>query len=143
MKRTLLILLVVVLLSASTVVSFAEESPRVVAYYFHGTFRCYSCHFIEKNTELALKEFFDDELNSGKLIFKPVNVDKRENQHFTKDYQLYTKSVVLSLVKNDKEVKFKNLNKVWHYLRNKDEFYKYIKDETQAFLDTLNERGGP
>jgi len=57
------------------------------------------------------------------------------------DYQLYTKSVVLSLVKDGKEVKFKNLDKVWQLLRNKDKFYKYIKEETTNFLDTLSEDG--
>ena len=52
---------------------------------------------------------------------------------------LYTKSVVLSLVKDGQEVKFKNLEQVWQLLRNKDKFYQYIKNETQGFLDGLKE----
>ena len=65
--------------------------------------------------------------------------EKKENKHFVNDYQLYTKSVVLSLVRDGKEMKFKNLEKVWQLLRNKDKFYKYIKEETQGFLDELSE----
>jgi acetone carboxylase gamma subunit len=52
---------------------------------------------------------------------------------------LYTKSVVLSLVKAGKEVKWKNLDKVWHLLRDKDKFYQYIKTKVQKFLDSLPE----
>ena len=135
MKKIILILLAVVLFSAGTAVSFAESNTKVVAYYFHTTFRCASCHKIEKYTEGSIKEYFGKELSSGKLAFDIVNVDKKENEHFVKEYQLYTKSVVLSLVKDGKEVKHKNLDKVWEYLRNKDTFYAYIKSETKAFLD--------
>ncbi|MBU3933238.1 MAG: hypothetical protein KKH11_01030 [Candidatus Omnitrophica bacterium] len=61
-------------------------------------------------------------------------MEKKENQRFVKDYQLYTKSVVVSLVKNGEEVKFNNLEKVWHYLRNKEQFFNYIKDEVNNYL---------
>ena len=115
-------------------VSFAEENPKVVAYYFHTTFRCPSCRKIEKYTEGSIKDYFGKELKSGRLEYNVVNVEKKGNEHFVDDYQLYTKSVVLSLVKDGKEVKHKNLNKVWEYLGNKDTFYAYIKDEMKAFL---------
>ena len=111
---------------------------KVIAYYFYTNYRCRSCYAIEKYTKESIEENFKDELTSGELVFKPVNVDLKENQHFLVDYQLFTKSVVLSLVKDGKEIKFKNLKKVWEYLRNKDEFYKYIKEETKGFLDMMN-----
>ena len=141
MKRILLILPIVVLLSASAVVSFAEESPKVVAYYFHTTFRCPSCHKIEQYTQGALKEYFAKEIESGALVYEVINIEDKGNEHFVQDYQLYTKSVVLSLVKDGKEVKFKNLEKIWQLLMNEDKFYKYIKEETQSFLNALKEDG--
>jgi len=92
--------------------TFAEEEPelegtKVIAYYFHTTSRCHSCYTIEKYTKEALESNFEDELVSGKLVFKPVNMEVKENEHFLGDYQLYTKSVVLSLIEDSKEVKFK------------------------------------
>lgn len=137
--RVLLIIVAVASVGLSVFAQPDVAKDKVIAYYFHGTFRCYSCHFIEKNTELAIKKYFDNALKSGQLVFKAVNVEKKENQHFINDYQLYTKSVVLSLVRDGKEMKFKNLEKVWQLLRNKDKFYKYIKEETQGFLDELSE----
>ncbi|MCK5706399.1 MAG: hypothetical protein KAI43_02010 [Candidatus Aureabacteria bacterium] len=116
---------------------FAENENKIIAYYFLTASRCKSCHKIEQYTEQALKEYFSEELESGKLILKVVNVDKKENSHFNKDYQLYTKAVVLSLIKNEKEKKYKNLNKVWEYLGSQQKFSDYIRQETQAFLDEL------
>lgn len=112
---------------------------KVIAYYFYTSYRCQSCYTIEKYTKESLEGNFEDELTSGELVFKPVNVEEKENEHFLGDYQLFTKSVVLSLVRNGKEIKFKNLKKVWELLRNKDEFYKYIKEETQKFLDGISQ----
>lgn len=112
---------------------------KVIAYYFYTNFRCQSCYTIEKYTKEALESIFEDELASRKLVFTPVNVEEKENEHFLGDYQLYTKSVVLSLIKDGKEVRFKNLKQVWELLGNKDEFYKYIKEETQKFLDEINQ----
>ena len=140
MKKIIPILLVVVLLSLGTAISFAADSPssnKVVVYYFHGNFRCSSCWAIERYTKEALNNNFKNQLDSGQLVIKVVNVEEKGNEHFVQDYQLYTKSVILSLVKDGKEVKFKNLDKVWQCLRNKNKFYEYIKEETQSFLDVL------
>ncbi|MCD6459527.1 hypothetical protein J7L67_02540 [bacterium] len=114
-----------------------EQANQVIAYYFLTNYRCASCHKIEDFTREALKENFSDALNSGKLSYQPTNIDKKENKHFIKDYQLFTKTVVLSLIKNGKEIDRKNLDKVWDYLGNKQKFKDYIKKETASFLEQL------
>lgn len=118
---------------------FAQNEDKVVVYYFHTTFRCPSCHKIEQYTEGGIKEYFAKEIESGDLEYKVVNIEEKGNEHFVQDYKLYTKSVVLSLIQDGKEAKFKNLEQVWQLLRNKDKFYQYIKNETQGFLDSLRE----
>jgi thiol-disulfide isomerase/thioredoxin len=119
------------------VTSFAQSGDKVIAYYFHTTFRCPSCHKIEQYTEEAIKSNFAKEIESGELEYKVINIEEKGNEHFVQDYKLYTKSVVLSLVKDGKEAEFKNLEQVWQLLRNKDKFHQYIKGETQGFLDGL------
>lgn len=116
-----------------------EESKNnyIVVYYFHGNFRCYSCHRIEQLSKEAIEHYFRNELDSGKLIFKAVNVEKKENEHFIKDYQLYTKSLIISLVKDNKEVKFHNLTRIWEFLGNKQKFFEYVRDEIAEYLKEL------
>jgi hypothetical protein len=139
MKKILLqafILLITCFLLSSLL---AQDGDKVIAYYFHTTLRCSSCHKIEQYTQGAIKEYFAKEIESGELEYKVINIEKKGNEHFFQDYKLYTKSVVLSLVKAGKEVKWKNLDKVWHLLRDKDKFYQYIKTKVQKFLDSLPE----
>lgn len=107
---------------------------KVIVYYFYTTHRCYSCRMIEQYTKDAVEKFFKEELTSGLVEFKPLNIEEKGNEHFTKDYKLYTKSVVISLIKEGKEVSYKNLEKVWQYLRNENKFFNYIKEETEKVL---------
>jgi len=110
------------------------QGNRVTAYYFHGNFRCYTCHTMEQYSKEAIQANFKDALSSGKLEFKVINVEDRGNEHFTQDYQLYTKSLVLSLLKDGKEIKSKNLTKIWEYVRNKQRFFDYVSEEVNNFL---------
>lgn len=112
-----------------------SDNAQIIVYYFHSTFRCVSCKNIEAYTKTAIEKYFSGELASGKILFNGVNVDEPQNKHFIKDYQLYTKAVVLSKVTDGKEEKYANLDKVWQLLRNKEKFYSYIKDETEKFLN--------
>ncbi|MFH1406483.1 MAG: nitrophenyl compound nitroreductase subunit ArsF family protein [Candidatus Omnitrophota bacterium] len=140
MRKAFSLLLALMLIGVCAGYSFAADKPsdnKVIAYYFHGNFRCANCKTIEQYTKEAVEKYFRKELDAGKVVFKAINVETKGNEHFTDDYQLYTKSVVLSLVKDGKEVKFDNLNKVWEHLRNKEAFHQYIKTEVEKYLKEL------
>jgi len=115
--------------------SSSISDSKIIVYYFYTTARCASCHKIEEYTKQSLEKYFFDEITSGAINFQMINIDKPQNKHFIQDYQLYTKSVVLSKISDGKEVKFKNLDKVWNFLRNKNKFYEYIKEETNNFIN--------
>ena len=111
-----------------------SQNSKVIAYYFHGTFRCTTCRTIEQYSHDAIQTYFAKELGNGRLEFRPVNVEEPGNKHFIQDYQLVTKSLVLSLVSDGKETKSKNLADVWKLVRDKDKFFQYVKDEVEKFL---------
>jgi hypothetical protein len=110
------------------------SGAKVIAYYFHGNFRCYTCTNMEQYSREAIEANFKEELASGRLQFRAVNVEKRENEHFIREYQLYTKALVLSLVKDGKEARSKNLARIWELSRDKREFIEYVTAEVAAFL---------
>jgi hypothetical protein len=89
---------------------------------------------MEQYSKEAIEANFKDALSSRKLEFKVVNIEERGNEHFAQDYQLYTKSLILSLVKDGKETKSKNLTKIWEYVRNKQRFFDYVSEEVNNFL---------
>ena len=114
------------------------SEDKVIAYYFHGSFRCVTCTAMEDYSRQAIETNFKDELDSRKLEFKAVNVEEKENEHFVNDYQLYTKSLILSFVKDGKEIKSKNLDQIWQLARNKRKFIDYVVAEIKGFLEDVN-----
>lgn len=115
----------------------ASLENYVVAYYFHGNYRCTSCLRIEQYSKEAIEKYYAEELKSGNLVFKVINVEEKGNEHYIQDYKLYTKSLVLSLVKEGKEAKSENLSKVWELLNDKEGFYEYVRNSTDNYLSEL------
>ena len=141
MKKLLFVLLAAVVLSSLGIIFSPlaragedAEGAYVIAYYFHGQMRCPTCHKLEQYSKEAIESNFKDALASGKLKFKVVNVEDKGNEHYGKDYQLYTKSLILSLVKEDKEIKWKNMDKIWEYVGNKQRFIDYVKNGVADLL---------
>ena len=141
MKKLFLVLLAVAALSSSSIIlsPLAQagdnaQGTHVVVYYLHGTFRCSTCHKLEQYSKEAIETNFKDALASGKLEFKVINVEDKGNEHYTKDYQLYTKSLILSLIKDGKETKWKNMDKIWEYVGNKERFIDYVKNGVTDLL---------
>jgi len=112
----------------------SAPSSGVVAYYFHGEFRCSTCRKLEALSKEAISSGFAKELASGKLAFRVVNVETPDTGHFVKDFQLTTKSLVLVEYRDGKVVRWKNLPKIWQLVRNRDAFIRYVQEETRAFL---------
>jgi hypothetical protein len=109
-------------------------SRKVIAYYFHGTKRCWTCKRIEALTADTIKSNFSAELEEGVLELSPVNVDMKENKHFISDFKLYTKSVVIVEITGDRQTRWKNLERVWQLVHDEQAFIDYIYAEVKAYL---------
>ena len=120
----------------STAAKIADQGhqPRIIAYYFHGTVRCVTCRKIESLSHDVVASDFAEPLKTGQLEWQVVNVDLPENQHFIRDYQLVTKSLVLVKHEGGKQVGYKNLQKIWTYINSEQAFRAYVKGELQVAL---------
>jgi hypothetical protein len=114
-----------------------EGSGKVVAFYFHGNYRCSNCKKIEQYSREAIEKYFKEQLKTKRLVFDIINIDLPENKHFTEDYQLYTRSLIIAEFKDGKQVRWKNLTKVWNYLNDRDKFCKYVQSEIQKYLEHI------
>lgn len=115
----------------------AVEGRRVVAYYFHGDVRCATCNKLEAYTGEAINQGFADELQSGRLVWRVVNYDKKGNEHFVDDYSLPYQSVILVEQIDGHETAFRNLEQVWELVGDKNAYLEYVRTETRHFLDSL------
>jgi hypothetical protein len=112
----------------------ADSPVKVVAYYFHVTVRCVTCRTIESYSREAIEQGFAKELRDGTVEWRPVNVQLQENRHFIRDYQLYTRSLVLAKIRGGKQVEWRNLEKVWDLVRRKGDFLRYVQSNVKAYL---------
>jgi hypothetical protein len=132
--------------SSATVAVAATSNPvpssgaeqvehRVIAYYFHGTSRCRTCLTIEQYANEALTTGFAEELQSGVLEWRAINAEEPANQHFIEDYQLVTRSLVLVEMEGENQVRWKNLERIWELVSDREAFISYVRDETRAYLE--------
>ncbi len=135
-KRIVTILLLIFVLGSVAWVIYREnKAPTAAAsvpapvsdkvltvYYFHGTRRCTTCNRIEELTKKALEAKFASELKSGRIVFRPVNVDDPANEHFIRDFALEAKIVVMR-----KGGKIEKLPEVWMLGNDPKTFASYIQ----------------
>ncbi|MBN1419697.1 MAG: hypothetical protein JXP34_13040 [Planctomycetes bacterium] len=117
----------------------AGGGHEVIAFYFHGNMRCTTCLTIEGYAKEAIEAGFREALDDGRLTWRVVNIDEPANEHFVDDFQLATRSVVLVDVRDGKRTAWKNLERIWELVGDKEAFISYIQDETRAYLEG---RGG-
>lgn len=120
----------------SSTVKEKQPLDRIVrVYYFHTTFRCPTCLKIEEYTKHAIISSFGPEINNGTVVWKVLNIEEPQNRHFVDDFKLFTKSVVLVDEQRGKQVRWKNLDKIWELVRDQSGFTDYIRSEVKQYLE--------
>ena len=118
---------------STAAVSEAGDVPTGVGalnvYYFHGNQRCMTCNKIEELTRAALQDRFAKEIAGGRVAFRPVNVEEPANEHFIKDFQLVSRTVVMA-----KGGKYETFDAVWTLVRDPQKFTAYIQDGAAKML---------
>jgi hypothetical protein len=113
-------------------------TERIFAYYLHGDRRCATCRKLEAYSEEALRVGFPEMLKDSTLIWGTINYDRKENEHYLEDYNLFTKALILSRVRDGSEIEWKNLDRIWELVNDKDKYLDYVRKETEAFLKQGN-----
>lgn len=106
----------------------------VTVTYFSTDARCATCRKIERLTREVVEHRFAPEVRAGRLAFRVVNLDRPVNAHYVQDYQLVSKTVIVSTVANGREVRWENLQKVWLKHRDDADFQMYVADAVRRHL---------
>lgn len=120
-----------------TPAALATQQTKVIAYYFHGAYRCVTCLGIERQAKQSIESTFASDLRDQRLVFQSVNVEEAPNRHFVQDYQLETRSLVLVQFKEGKPARWKTLNEVWTLVRDPQRFHEYVQNEVAQFLQEV------
>jgi len=118
-------------------------NEQVIAYYFHGTIRCETCLKIEKQAKEMIERRFKAEVDTKRLVFKPVNYEQPENTHFLQDYKLPCPSLVLVRQQDGRDRKWKLLGNTWEFIEDRAKFDSYVENATREFLGQDQSSGNP
>lgn len=112
----------------------AEASDQVVVYYLHMNRRCMTCGKLEAYSKEAVEAGFAGQLKDSSIVFRVENFEQEGNEHFAEDYQLYSQSLILSRRHEGNETEWKNLDKIWKLVGNKEAFITYVQAEVTEFM---------
>ncbi len=80
-----------------------SQKDHVEVLYFHGKKRCATCMAIETRTREAIEAEFAEELKSGALVFKTIDISEPTNEYIADKYEIAWSSLLVSNWKNGKE----------------------------------------
>jgi thioredoxin 1 len=119
--------------SASKVV-LSEGDGKVIAYYFHWTNRCHTCLEIEQYSHTVMLETFGDELDAGRLDWHAHNMELPEYEHFQREFDLSTPSLVLVRLEAGVIAEWRVLGKVWDLIETPSNLQTYVRAQTREYL---------
>lgn len=111
-----------------------KASDQIVVFYLHMNRRCMTCGKLEAYSKEAVETGFAEQLKDSSIVFRVEDFETDGNEHFAKDYQLYSQSLILSRRHDGKETEWKNLDKIWSLVGNKEEFVTYVQTEIADFV---------
>ncbi|OGR81346.1 MAG: hypothetical protein A2X32_11010 [Elusimicrobia bacterium GWC2_64_44] len=115
--------------------SAGVSQNTAVVYYFYTNTRCASCTQLEAYTREAVETLLSAGYKGWRVEFKGVNVEEPGNEHFTQDYRLESKAVIVQKFSGGKPLDWVKLDKVWILLGDNAAFVNYVAAETRQALD--------
>lgn len=100
MRKILFILLVLI---ATAAMAQGRVKDHVEVVYFHGKQRCLTCMAIEKYAREVVDSDFAREKQSGKVLFRTVDITTPEGAKLAKKYRVSWSSLYINGWKGGKE----------------------------------------
>ena len=113
--------------------------PEFAVYFFYNDVYCETCDKLEGYALEAVRSDFADELESGKIQWRSLDMTTPENSHYPEDFKLYSKSVVLVEFDGTEEVHWENLEEIWDLVHDEEAYKAYISESLRAFMDPADE----
>ena len=110
-----------------------KSADKIEVVNFHRTQRCWSCSTLGKLSEKTVNEKFADEVASGRVIFKAVNVELPENKEIVNLYRASGSSLYINAIKDGENNIVQNI-KVWKYLSDESAFTSYLETQLRSLL---------
>ena len=108
-----------------------SKTEKVEVYYFHYTRRCVTCTKVENETKATLEEFYAEEMQSGDVVFRAINLDESDSEEIAEKLEISGQTLLV--VSGEKK---KNLTTVafMNAKSNPEKLHKIIKSTIDSLL---------
>jgi hypothetical protein len=100
---------------------------KLEVFHFHPTRGCATCTAIGEYANATASTYFADELASGEVVFRHVNIDLDENKALVGQYGVSGSSLMLGVYTSDGKFYPEENLKVWYRTDNRQRFMDYLK----------------
>lgn len=109
------------------------KADKIEVFLFHTTQRCVSCINIGKFAKQTIDNNFSEELNSGKIVFREINIDLPENYQLAEKFQASGSALYVNTIRGGKDNIEQDLT-VWRLVGDEGKFETYFKDKIENIL---------
>lgn len=106
----------------------------VMVTYYHADKRCELCNNMERFTLESLERHHGDALASKELRHRVLNWQSPAQASHCKHYGLMGNTVILSEIREGREIRFKELEEVWSHAHDREAFVAYVEGELAPWL---------
>lgn len=112
-----------------------EKKPaeKIQVFLFHATQRCVTCINIGKYAKKTVEQKFPEELKSGKIEFREINIDLPENKDLATKFKATGSALFINPI-IEGEDNIKEDTQVWRLTSNEQSFISYLSDKLNAML---------
>jgi len=121
--------------SASKKVEVKEKNPadKIQVFLFHPTQRCITCITIGKYAKETVEQKFPEEVKSGKIEFREINIDLPENKELANKFKATGSSLFINPIVDGKD-NIQQDTQVWRLTSNEQSFITYLSDKINALF---------
>jgi len=112
----------------------------VYAYYFHQTFRCFTCQSMEERAARAIEEHFAPQIQAGQVVWMPVNIDKPEGKVLRQQFNARATDLVLARMEGNVCKESRKLDELWGLSGRPEAFSKYLVDQISVYLSPVQSK---
>ena len=115
--------------------STTTGATKVQVFLFHATQRCPTCIRIGELAEATVKERFADQLKSGKIEFREVNIDLPENKALVEKFKATGSALYINSIKDGQD-NIAEDTMVWQFASGYEiKFKDYFSNKLNTILE--------
>lgn len=105
-----------------------KPAEKVQVFVFHSTSRCYSCVTMGEYAKATVEESFQNEIKTGKVEFREINVDLPENKEIARKFEATGSSIFINAIIEGQD-NIKEEAQLWRMLSDKNKFSQYLTEK--------------